>query len=95
MRKHILYMVKEFGKEDHSGYSASYAINLLNKLLRFEPLSPLSGDDSEWNEVGHGVFQNKRCFHVFKDADGKAYDSNGRGYIKFPYVPSLSPRSRS
>lgn len=85
MRKHILHMIKEFSDEGHSGFSANYAINLLSKLLRFEPLSPLTGEDSEWNQIGYDEelwFQNKRCSHVFKDKDGRAYDSQGRVFTE-------------
>lgn len=82
MRKHLLHMVEEFTKEGHSGYSASYAVNILSKLLMWKPLSPITGDSSEWVEVYENeqgpVFQNKRCSHVFKEADGRAYDSEGK-----------------
>ena len=67
MANHILHMVEEFSKEGHSGYSASYAISILEKLLRFEPLTPLTGEDSEWIEVSTGLYQNNRCGHVFKE----------------------------
>src|SRR4051812_17935146 len=81
MNKHILGIVKLFAEEGHSGFSASYAIGILEKLLRFEPLRPLTGEDSEWCELEYGpemAAQNKRCSHVFKRADGTAYDSEGR-----------------
>jgi hypothetical protein len=80
MAKHILHMVEEFANEGHSGFSASYAANILNKLFRFEPLCPLTGEDSEWNlAIPHEkdpLWQNNRCLHVFKDSSG-AYDSKG------------------
>jgi hypothetical protein len=81
MRKHILHMVKEFAAEGHSGFSASYAIQLLEKLLKFEPITPLTGEDWEWVDVseqsGKPMWQNVRCGRVFKDEDG-AYDIEGR-----------------
>ena len=83
MHDHIIHMVKEFSKEGHSGFSASYAIGILTKLLNYEPLTPLTGDDDEWMEIEEGmagrpgVFQNKRCSHVFKE-DGQAYDTEGQ-----------------
>ena len=81
MRKHILHMIEEFAAEGHSGFSASYAIQCLEKLLRFEPLSPLMGTDDEWVDVaeynGSPMWQNKRCSRVFKDETG-AYDINGK-----------------
>ena len=103
MCDHILKMVDVFAEEGHSGFSAEYAISILQKLLRWEPLSPLTGEDDEWNEKD-GFFQNKRCSRVFKDGkNGQAYDIRGkvfvepdgvsytsrdsRVYIEFPYVP--------
>ena len=83
MRKHLLHMVKEFADEGHSGFSASYALQCLKKLLNFKPLSPLTGEDDEWTDVSSisGVphYQNKRCGSVFKDGkDGQAYDIDGK-----------------
>ena len=83
MRKHLLHMVKEFADEGHSGFSASYALQCLEKLLHFKPLSPLTGEDDEWHDVsemsGTTHYQNKRCSSVFKDGkDGEAYDIDGK-----------------
>ena len=81
MRKHILHMIEEFSEEGHSGFSAPYAISILSKLLKYEPLTPLTGDDSEWVDVsemnGNTLYQNKRSGRVFKDNDG-AYDIEGK-----------------
>lgn len=76
MRKHILHMVNEFAEEGHSGFSAGYALNILKSLLAFKPLAPLTGADDEWNEVGDGLWQNRRASDVFKDENG-AYWSGG------------------
>jgi hypothetical protein len=107
MNRHILGMVKLFSEEGHSGFSASYAVGLLEKLLRYEPLTPLTGADEEWTEIDGGPgmrWQNKRCSHVFKGDDGRAWDGEGRifrepngscytgkgsqVYIEFPYTPA-------
>lgn len=81
MRRHILHMVKEFSSEGHSGFSASYAIQVLEKLLKFEPITPLTGEDWEWNDVseisGDTLYQNARCGRVFKSSEG-AYDIDGK-----------------
>lgn len=81
MRKHILSIIKIFADEGHSGLSAAYAISVLDKLLRFEPLTPLTGEDDEWTDVaemndGKPLFQNKRCSRIFKDDSG-SYDVEG------------------
>ena len=78
MRKHILHMVQEFSKEGHSGFSGRYALNILTKLLDFKPITPLTGADDEWNDVGEDYWQNKRCSSVFKKADGTCYDIDGK-----------------
>lgn len=83
MCEHILKMVNVFAEEGHSGFSAEYAISILQKLLRFEPLSPLTGEDDEWNEVGDGHYQNKRLSRVFKKGkDGQAYDNRGKVFVE-------------
>lgn len=92
MRSHIIHMVEEFTKEGHSGFSASYAIGILEKILRYEPLSPILGTDDEWCDVsergdGSIVYQNKRCSHVFKDGDGQPYDINGKVFWEWAERP--------
>ena len=76
----VMKLIEIFADEGHSGMSASVAISLFEKLARFEPLTPLTGDDDEWTEIGEHngpLYQNKRCSHVFKDNSG-AYDIDGR-----------------
>ncbi len=99
----VLELMEVFAKQGHSGMSASITANAFDKVSRFLPLVPLTGADDEWNEVGEGHFQNRRCSHVFKDAAGAAYDSEGRIFrepngssymsqasrvpVTFPYTP--------
>jgi hypothetical protein len=79
--KNVLKLMDVFNEEGHSGFSAPYTINMFSKLAKFEPIVPLTGEDWEWNEASEGVFQNKRCSHVFKQIDrynGQAYDIDGK-----------------
>lgn len=81
IQQNVLALLDMFSEQGHSGMSAPYCIEYFRKLAAFEPLAPLTGVDSEWNEVGDGVRQNNRCSHVFKQADrfnGQAYDLQGR-----------------
>jgi hypothetical protein len=103
MCQQVLELLRVFSSHGHSGSSAPYAINLFKALANFEPIVPLTGADSEWNQIGSNFWQNKRCSHVFKELDGRAYDgrgkifrepngccytnSNSRVYITFPYTP--------
>lgn len=98
----VLEIIKVFSKQGHSGMSASIVTSVVEKLMRFEPLSPLTGENEEWNEVGEGMYQNRRCSHVFKNGEG-AYDiqgkvfrdpdggcyTNGKSHVPviFPYIP--------
>lgn len=101
-RAAVMDLLEVFSKQGHSGGSANIVIQLFTTLAKYEALTPLSGDDSEWVEYATGRFQNNRCSHVFKDEDGM-YDSEGRifkdtlggGYtnrysrvpVTFPYTP--------
>jgi len=81
MNAQLKELILVFSTHGHSEFSASYARRCLDKLLAFEPLGPLTGEDDEWSDVGDGVFQNKRCSHVFKQADrfdGQAYNMDGK-----------------
>lgn len=78
-KKAILELIETFAKQRHSGFSAGYVVSLFNKLARYETLSPLTGNDDEWNEIPdnqpqHGVlFQNNRNSAVFKTDEGCYY----------------------
>lgn len=84
-----------FGQWDSNG-AVSVISPVLQLLISGKPITPLTGEDDEWVEVGPSVFQNKRCCSVFKDPrfhDGKlAYDIDAaepRAAISFPYWPGL------
>lgn len=74
----VLEILQVFCNQGHSNFSAPYVMSIVQRLSQFKPLTPLTGEDDEWNEVGSGVYQNKRCSTVFKEADGKAYNSEGK-----------------
>lgn len=91
----IEIMTKFFGQWD-SGGAVSVMAPVLQRLLAGKPLSPLTGADDEWSEVGEHdgapVLQNLRCGTVFKqkrNGQVEAYnlDEPGRPTITFPYMP--------
>lgn len=100
----VMKLIKIFSDEGHSGLSASMAVNIFERVARFEPLTPLTGEDDEWMEVTDGTLQNKRCSHVFRE-NGKAYDIQGKVFrtpsgncytsfdsrtpVVFPYTPKI------
>jgi hypothetical protein len=76
INKHIMEMVKVFCEGEYTGFTAHYVIDILDRLLRYLPLSLIEDAPEDWNEVGPGVYQHRRCPEVFKDKnvfDGKAY----------------------
>lgn len=85
LQQGVLDALQVLEGQGHSGSSISYTVSLLTKLAMYEPITALQGTDDEWNEISDRSwgpkFQNKRCGHVFKDADGQAYDSNGRIFV--------------
>lgn len=101
--RNVRELIEAFSNQGHSGSSAPYVVALFKKLAAFEPIGPLTGEDSEWTEVGSGMFQNDRCSHVFKE-NGETYDIQGRVFrepggttytngdsrtpVVFPYTPT-------
>lgn len=75
--KAILDLIELFDSQGHSGFSASYVINAFSRLAMFKPLSPLTGEDDEWEDDGD-CLQNKRYYAVFKDKDGTVYNIEGK-----------------
>jgi hypothetical protein len=74
----VVDLTRVFSAQGHSGFSASFVKQIFEKVANFEPLGPVTGADDEWVEPCEGLFQNKRCSHVFKEGvDGVAYDSQG------------------
>lgn len=96
-------LLETFSGEGHSGFSASFALSLFKRLASFEPITPLTGEDSEWNDVADNLWQNRRCSRVFKD-DKHAWDIEGKVFqepdggaytskdsfteVMFPYTPT-------
>ncbi len=103
INKQIMEIVELFDKQGHSGFSAGYALGILERVLHYKPITPLTGKEDEWQGD-----QNVRCFSVFRKPDGKAYDIDGiiasdnggitwftsgkfRKEITFPYYPPDKP----
>lgn len=74
----ILALVDKFGNSGQSGGSAPYTagaiVEALKKLLMFQPISPVTNEAADWFEPMDGMFQNKRCYGLFKESqDSKPY----------------------
>lgn len=81
MNKCIMDIVEVFDKQGHSGFSASYVISAIHRLLAWKPLTPLTGADEEWEKTSTpGLEQNRRYTSVFRENgdNATAYDTKGK-----------------
>lgn len=75
-----LKVIKAFAAMRHSGGSAEIAIPVINSLLMFKNLTPLTDDPEEWMEVDKNqwdgvtlVWQSRRNPQAFSTDGGKTY----------------------
>lgn len=71
-------VVAAFAEMGHSGFSAEHCTVVLEKLLRYRPLSPITDDPAEWidraQEMGGEPFwQNVRDSRAMSRDGGKTY----------------------
>lgn len=86
-----LEVVKLIASQGHSGMSLAVLQARLDRLLNFEALSPLTGEDSEWDTtLSPETAINERDYYVFKDVKtGRVYNSKTHeDNITFPYNPN-------
>ena len=74
MADSILEMLKEFSSVGHSGGSAMWAIPVINELLQWHSLTPITSDPNEWTDVseygynpGKKLYQNNRDCRMFSE----------------------------
>lgn len=61
----VYQICKMFSEQEHSGYSASIALSLIDKLLiKGLPLSPLTSDPNEWTKCENIYINLKEIFLV-------------------------------
>jgi hypothetical protein len=78
MNNDILEILEKFADQGHSGFSASYAISVLERLMRWKPISPLTGEEDEWSTTTGSTRQNiffeslKNGFHFRFDRESNA-----------------------
>jgi hypothetical protein len=74
-----LDIVKLFDSQGHSGMSAAIITNIVGRLMRYEPLTPLTYGPEEWVDQsgasGSPMWQNKRDSKVFSTDGGKTHYS--------------------
>ena len=66
-------LIKLFASQGHSGFSASMVTDIAQRLMRFEPLTPVTNDPDDWMEVFEGQFQCRRHSSLFSEDAGRTY----------------------
>jgi hypothetical protein len=70
-------VVAAFAEMGHSGSSAEHCTVVLEKLLRYRPLSPITDDPAEWEDrsemSGYPIWQNIRDSRAMSKDGGKTY----------------------
>lgn len=69
MNNDVLELLKVFSEQGHSGFSASWAINLFSKLAKYKLITEIEDNPEDWDENG----QHKHIPSVFKRKDGTCY----------------------
>lgn len=76
----VVDIIKVFGRQGHSGGSASIVHECVCRLMRWKTLTPLTNDPTEWNNVSNyiaagakPVWQSRRQSSCFSEDGGKTY----------------------
>ena len=85
----MLGIIQHFLRQWDSGGSAAVMVEVFNRLISGQPLSPLTGEESEWldrSDINDGkpIWQNARCSSVFRIKVGDefvCYDIDAEGEI--------------
>ena len=75
--KAALEIIAVFASQGHSGASAGMVTELVGRLMRYEPLTPLTYGPEEWidqsDAMGRPCWQNSRKFDVFSYDGGATH----------------------
>lgn len=78
LRNGLCKVVAAFAEMGHSGFSAEHSTQVLEKLLRYQPLSPITDDPAEWMDRsqemdGEPFWQHVRDSRAMSTDGGKTY----------------------
>jgi len=105
MGEAVMKLIRVFAEEGHSGFSASMAISLFSRLASWKPLTPITNNPDEWNDVsnlcanGKPLWQSKKDSECFSEDGGETYYNLnsikwiGVGRFKFRYRKMLKSKA--
>ncbi len=72
-----LEIIEIFAQQGHSGFSASMTTDVVTRLMKYEPLTPLTSNPEEWIDrtdiSGTPMWQSKRNPAVFSTDGGQTW----------------------
>lgn len=69
----VYKLIELFSSQGHSNMSGQITLSIFNKVVNWEPLSPITGEKDEWMETDFSILQNKRLLSLFEKTVGKPY----------------------
>lgn len=91
----ILDAVEAFARGGWSGGSAPYGIHIVNDLLNFRPLGPLTDDPDEWMHIAEAqagqrdLWQSRRRADAFSNDGGRTYRLQDDARVRYDRGPWL------
>lgn len=84
----VMDLISKFAEQGHSGFSASITREIFDKLSNYKPLSELTDNLDEWNDIseaqaGKPGWQSSRCPSAFSEDGGKTYWDIDEDYYKY------------
>jgi hypothetical protein len=77
LQSNALDLVFVFSRQGHSGGTAADLLDLFNRLMARNPLTPLTNNPAEWEDMsaqtGYPFWQNKRNYSAFSKDGGLTY----------------------
>ena len=78
----VIGVAKAIEEQDLTDYDMLKCKLVLDRLIKQEPLSPLTGDEDEWFSDSEEWDKNLRCPRVFREkSTGDCYDIHGKMFI--------------
>lgn len=69
----VMDLIKLFASQGHSGMSGGITLHVFREVANFNALTPPTNNPAEWNDVGNGMWQNRRQSDSFSTDGGKTY----------------------
>ena len=82
-----LQIVETFATQGHSGMSAFATVDIAQRLMSYEPLTPLTNDPAEWNHIADDMagrpdlWQSARKPDAFSNDGGLTYKVTDSGVV--------------